>query len=318
MRITRPNPPLLLSLCLAVAGAAVAVAHAAEPAAKPADTAGKPADPAAKPGETAAKSPDPASRPLPTGKKVDPAAIEALDKMGAYLRTLGYFAIDAETSTDEVLASGQKVQLGGLVQLKVRRPDRARVDIASDRRNQQIFYDGKALTLFGQRVNYYAAFPAPPRLGELIEVMQQEYGVEMPLADLFEWGMNPKATAAITAASDLGASTVKGVTCDHYAYRQPEVDWQIWIERGTKPLPRKLVITTMTEKAQPEHQVVMTWNLEPPLTEQTFTFVPPAGAQKIDIIKISEARRGAASAAAAGGAVPRQGRPSPQKKGPTP
>ena len=212
---------------------------------------------------------------MPTGKTIDPAAIQALDKMGAYLRSLGSFAIEAEMATDDVLASGQKVKQTGLVQLKVRRPDRLRVDIAGDRRTQQLFYDGKTFTIYDRPANYYGSFAAPPRLAELVKTVEETYGIDMPLADLFHWGSDAKATAAITAASDLGASMIKGVTCDHYAFRQPEVDWQIWIERGTKPLPRKLVITTMTEKMQPEHEMVMTWNLEPQVTEQTFAFVPP-------------------------------------------
>ena len=250
---------------------------------------------------------------MPTGKTIDPAAIQALDKMGAYLRSLGSFGIDAEMSTDDVLASGQKVKQTGLVQLKVRRPDRLRVDIAADRRAQQLFYDGKTFTIYDRPANYYGSFAAPPQLTELVQTVEETYGIDLPLADLFHWGSDAKATAAITAASDLGASVIKGVTCDHYAYRQPEVDWQIWIERGTKPLPRKLVITTVTEKMQPEHEMVMTWNLDVQLTEQTFAFVPPHGAQKIEFAKAADAR-----AAAVPAGVPRQGRSAPQKKGPTP
>ena len=306
MRSKRPG--VLLPLLLVTAAS---VAHAADPAAT-STPAAAPAAPAAAPKPTAA-APAPATRPLPTGKTIDPAVVEAMEKMGAYLRSLGSFAIDAEMTTDDVLASGQKVKFGGSAQLKVQRPDRLRADIAGDRTNQQLFYDGKTFTIFGQRVNYFASFAAPPRLAELVQTVQETYGIDLPLADLFRWGADTKVTAAITAASDLGPSTVKGATCDHYAFRQPEVDWQVWIERGTKPLPRKLVITTMTEKMQPEHEVVMTWNLEPQLTEQTFAFVPPPGAQRIEFAKVVDAR-----AATAPAGVPRQGRSSPQKKGPTP
>jgi hypothetical protein len=144
-------------------------------------------------------------------------------------------------------------------------------------------------------------------------VAEESYGIDMPLADLFRWGSDAKATAGIIAASDLGPSTIRGTTCDHYAFRQAEVDWQIWIERGTKPLPRKLVITTTSEKMQPEHMVVMSWNLEPQLTDQVFAFVPPAGAQKIEFAKAAAMRSASGPAG-----VPRQGRSSPPKKGPTP
>jgi len=318
MRSTRPG--LLLPLLVV---AATSVAHAADPSAAakpPASTA-----PAAAPAPAAAAAPAPAAvpapatpvaqtrKPMPTGKSIDPAAIQALDKMGAYLRSLGSFGIDAEMATDDVLASGQKVKQSGLVQLKVRRPDRLRADIAGDRRSQQMFYDGKTFTIYDRPANYYGTFAAPARLTELVQTVEDTYGIDLPLADLFTWGSDAKTTAAITAASDLGTSMIKGASCDHYAFRQPEVDWQIWIERGTKPLPRKLVITTVTEKMQPEHEIVMTWNVDAPLTEQTFAFVPPNGAHRIDFAKAVDAR-----AAAGPAGVPRQGRSAPQKKGPTP
>jgi hypothetical protein len=324
MRSQRPG--LLLPLLVV---SAASVAHAADPAAPskpatpPAAATSKPAAatattaptpaPATTPGPAATPAPAPIRKPTPTGKTIDPAAMEALDKMGAYLRSLGSFAIEAEMETDDVLASGQKVKHVGLAQLKVRRPDRLRVDIAGDRRIQQLFYDGKTFTIYDRVANYYGSFPAPPLLAELVRTVEETYGIDMPLADLFRWGSDAKLSVPITAASDLGSSTVKGATCDHYAFRQPEVDWQLWIERGTKPLPRKLVITTMTEKMQPEHAMVMTWNLEPQMTEQTFAFVPPQGALKIDFAKAVDAR-----AAAAPAGLPRQGRSSPQKKGPTP
>ena len=54
-----------------------------------------------------------------------------------------------------------------------------------------------------------------------------------------------------------------GADTDHYAFRQGDVDWQIWIERGERPLPRKLVITTREEVGQPQYSAELTWNLNP-------------------------------------------------------
>ena len=127
------------------------------------------------------------------------------------------------------------------------------------------------------------------------------------------WGTDQDDVSDLESAVNIGPSRIAGDDCDHYAYRQQAVDWQIWIERGKTPLPRKLVITTMTEKMQPEHEMVMTWNLDVQVTEQTFAFVPPNGAQKIEFAKAVDARATAVPAGA-----PRQGRSAPQKKGPTP
>ena len=62
---------------------------------------------------------------------------------------------------------------------------------------------------------------------------------------------------------------------EHYAFRQKDVDWELWIEQGARPVPRKLVITTTSEKSRPQHATVMNWDLSPKFEDQLFTFVPP-------------------------------------------
>jgi hypothetical protein len=57
--------------------------------------------------------------------------------------------------------------------------------------------------------------------------------------------------------------------------------WQVWIQSGAYPLPRKLVITTMSDDARPEHTAVYTWNLAPSFNEAAFVFEPPAGAGRV-------------------------------------
>jgi hypothetical protein len=88
-------------------------------------------------------------------------------------------------------------------------------------------------------------------------------------------------TRDLTAAGYVGKSRVGGVDTDHYAYRTGEIDYQVWIQTGDKPLPRKLVITSKKQPAQPEYTAVMTWDLSPKIDDASFAFTPPEGASKI-------------------------------------
>jgi hypothetical protein len=66
------------------------------------------------------------------------------------------------------------------------------------------------------------------------------------------------------------------------------VDWQIWIEDGDKPLPKKFVITTKLMTGAPQFTVsIKSWNLSPKLKEDMFTFVPPKDAQRIDFVRLT-------------------------------
>jgi hypothetical protein len=222
---------------------------------------------------------------------INPHAMEALNKMGAYLRTLKSFQVTAEVATDKVLEDGQSIEFNSKVDLVTARPNRMRVEITDDDGHRFLFFDGKNFTIFGAVVNYYATVPAPPTIPELVDNIRDKYDINLPLVDLFRWGTDDANIKKIKAAFDVGPSTVDGVTCEQYAFRQADVDWQIWIELGEFPLPRKIVIRTLTDDAKPQHREVLTWNLAPSFNENSFTFDPPANAHRI---AIAEAKAAAA------------------------
>jgi hypothetical protein len=224
-----------------------------------------------------------AQQPPASPPAIDPAAIAALSRMGEFLRKHNSMEVKAETRTDEVLESGQKVQITAQMDLKVRRPDRLRLLKASDRKTREFFYDGKTFTIYGVKTGYYAQVPAPPTVQQLVEVIGRRYGIEMPLADLFYWGTEKSGVEDIREATNVGPSTVGGALCDHYAFRQRDVDWQIWIQQGAEPLPRKLLVTTVDDPAKPQHEVDMTWTLNPKFDDKLFVFVPPKNALPIAI-----------------------------------
>jgi hypothetical protein len=218
----------------------------------------------------------------------DPDAIKALEEMGAYLRTLKNFQIRSETSRDEVLDSGQSVEFDGVVDMIIARPNRLRAEVTTDKQQRMYFDDGKTFNVWARRVNYYATIPAPTTLRELADLLADKYNLELPLVDLFYWG-DRKSTSDIVGAVDVGSSQVDGITCEHYAFRQEGIDWQVWLQQGDYPLPRKLVITTTTDPARPKFTSVMAWNLAPSFDDAAFTFVPPKDAKKI---MLSEAPAG--------------------------
>lgn len=219
--------------------------------------------------------------------KLEKEAVTALEKMGAHLRTLKAFQVEAVTSTEEVLDDGQKVLFSGVTNLVARMPDRLLININSDRQERSYFYDGKQFTLFARRARYYATAPAPPTVAQLSDVLDEKFGLSLPLEDLFRWGGAKSATAAITSAMFIGPSEIGGVTCGHYAFRQDGLDWQVWIQFGDYPLPRKLVLTTLTDEARPQYVATFTWNLAPSFNDEAFVFVPPSGTGRVQLAETS-------------------------------
>ena len=212
---------------------------------------------------------------------VEPAAVQALEAMSAYLRTLDSFSIKAESSADAVLDDGQKVQFDWDLSLDYAKGKGLKVDSVSPARHLTYFYDYKHLTLFSPDLHYYATTEAQPTIVKTLDEVSARYGVELPLADLFYWGTERLPADAITSAQTIGPGRVHGEACRHYAYREADVDFQLCIAEGDKPLPLKLVITTTDQPEQPQYEARMTWDLKPQLTAGEFTFTPPPDALPI-------------------------------------
>ena len=82
---------------------------------------------------------------------------------------------------------------------------------------------------------------------------------------------------------------MNGVECHHLAFRAAKVDWQIWVQTGDKPLPMKYVITTKWMTAAPEFSVLLRdWDTQPRIPAGRFDFTPPAGAKRIESLRLNE------------------------------
>lgn len=220
--------------------------------------------------------------PSDTAGVVEPEAVAALQKMGAYLGTLTNFEVKSETSVELVMDDDQKTEVDAAVRYLVHRPDGFIIDVVGDRKSRQFVYDGKTLTINAPKLGYYTTVPAPPTIRETLAAADEKYGIQFPLRDLFTWS-DPAAARAdqLKSARFIGSATIGGEQTDHYAFREEAVDWQIWIARGDKPLPRKVVITDRIDPARPEFTARLTWNTTPQVGPASFAFTPANGAKAI-------------------------------------
>src|SRR5687767_14034642 len=98
-----------------------------------------------------------AAEPEREGKEsFDPQADALLKKMSDYLASLSSMRFMADHSTEVILTSGQKIELGASAEVRVRRPDRWRNDRVGQLARASFYYDGKTLTVHGVGTNTYA------------------------------------------------------------------------------------------------------------------------------------------------------------------
>ena len=123
----------------------------------------------------------------------------------------------------------------------------------------------------------------PDTIDAVLDHLAVEYGMVMPLADLLISDPYGSAMQNTKFGFYVNENQVRGVPCHHLAFRQDGLDWQIWIDAGDKPVPRKLVITFTGFPGQPQWSAQFDhWDFEPRLDDDAFTFTPPADAREVE------------------------------------
>lgn len=272
MTFTKIGPALCIALLLgACSTSAPPPPSAPPPAAMPAGAA--PAAPAA------AK---------PAQNLVDPAAVQALKDMGASLQALKRYQVSLDLSGERVLQDGQKLLHTAHADLDVALPNRIRSTTATATSRRVLYFDGKKVSLLFPDTNYYSQADFTGTVGDLVGRLKSDYDVELPAADLFVWGTPAAPFNDLQSAMNAGQSLVLGTLCDHYAYRQPGIDWQIWLSTGPNPLPMRLVVTNLEDDARPQSITQFRWNLKPTFQDSVFNFVPPRGATSIKMVPVKK------------------------------
>lgn len=220
---------------------------------------------------------------------VEPEAVEALKRMSAYLGTLTAFEVKGDSTFDVSLNDGQRVQLDEHSVIKVRRPNGFVIERTSDYKDRRFYYDGKKLTVFSPRTTYYAQVDAPATIAQTLDAVSDQYGIELPLTDLFRWSEPGGGRAdQLKSAFHVGKATIGGVATDHYVFREGDVDWQIWIDQGAAPTPRRIVIVDRSDEARPQYTANLTWNTKPSFSDATFAFNAPANALPIRLTALGQ------------------------------
>jgi hypothetical protein len=215
---------------------------------------------------------------------IEPKAREVLQQMCDYLKNLQQFSVKAEITEDVLLTSGQRIQYGRSLEASVRRPDRFRAESVGDTDNQLLVYDGKTITLMDRSKNFYTTIAAPPTIDAALEHGIKAFNLRAPLADLIYTKSYEYLTEGALSGFYAGLSKVQGVPCHHLAFRQKDIDWQIWIENSPNPVPRKFIIIDKMAQGLQFTAVFTKWNTSPQLEDGLFTFVAPDKAEKIDIL----------------------------------
>jgi hypothetical protein len=223
------------------------------------------------------------ARAQPTPPPIDPKADDILKQMCKTLADAKSITFDVHNTADEILPSGQVVQVARNQKISLRRPDRCASAVIGDREEMKFAYDGKQVVMYNVQGKTWSSVDAPASVDETMDMLASKYGMALPLVDLVFSDPYKDLTARVRSGEYLGTGYVLDTKCHHLAFRQDSVDWQIWIEDGPNPVARKIVITQKEMPTRPVlTSIISNWNLKAEIPDDTFNLKPPADAKKVD------------------------------------
>ncbi len=241
-------------------------------------------------------SADSSPPPAPPAPVVSPSPVvkpqprDVLKSMAATLRTLDRFTVRVEKTTELILPTDQRLHADQMMDMAIQKPNRMRIDYQNLSGGRQLFYDGQAFSLYTPTANVYASAAAAPTIDETLDLLETQYGITVAIADLLVANPDSRLVQNLTSETYVGRILVRGVPCHHLAFQTPELDWEIWIEDGPKPLPRRLLLTDKSVEGAPQMTASLSdWNLAPQFAADYFSFKPPQNAQKIKFLESAPA-----------------------------
>jgi hypothetical protein len=202
--------------------------------------------------------------------------------MSDYLGAQKTISLEYDTNLDIVTTQQLKIGLASSGTLTLERPDKLHATRAGGFANVEMVFDGKTLTLLGKNANLYAQVEALGTIDHLVDELRDKYHRPVPAADLLMSDPYNELMPPVTDVKDLGSGVIRGIECDHVAFRTKEVDWQIWIAQGARPYPCRYVITSKEVKGSPEYTLdIRAWKAGSDVVSDAFKLEIPPGAQKL-------------------------------------
>lgn len=222
---------------------------------------------------------------MPAARAADAESI--LKSMTDYVSSQKTISLSFDADVEIITPEVQKLQFAASGKLEISRPDKVRVARAGGYADVELVADGKTVTVLARHANLFAQAPAAGTVDQLVDRLRADYGLDMPGADLLLTNSFEALTEDVIEAAHIGRGVVDGVECEHLAFRNRETDWQIWIEVGAKPIPRKYVITSKAVAAAPQYTLrIRDWKTDVSFAADAFAFKPPAGARQVQVSEL--------------------------------
>jgi hypothetical protein len=218
-----------------------------------------------------------------TASRADEASAKGILKsMSDYLAGQKVISLTFDADIEVITPELQKIQFTSSGQVLLNRPDKLRAARTGGYADVELVFDGKTLSILGKDENAFTQVDTAGSVDHLIDQLRSKLSISMPGADLLFSRPYDELIEDVIDAKYIGRGVIDGIECEHLAFRNSDTDWQLWVEIGARPIPRKYVITSKAVAAAPQYTLrIKEWRTDVPVAADAFVFKPPQGAKKV-------------------------------------
>ncbi len=223
------------------------------------------------------------------GPEVSKEVLDILTRMTEFISGAPAFTIVADMGHEVLQQNGQRLEFGSHITASLRRPSQANVRFDNrDGENATIILDGDAISVFSTRGNAYIydTTGQPGDIDASFVFLADQLATPDQLNHFFSIDLTDSMRRLVKSGYYIGEATIAGVLCDNLALRNEGEDVQLWIAKGDKPVPRRIVVTYKNVEGQPQFRAqFVEWEFSPDLPDGIFSFSPPAHAVRVDFFR---------------------------------
>ena len=193
-----------------------------------------------------------------------------------------------DTDIEVVTPAVEKVQFSASGDVTMSRPNKFRISRAGGYADIELVSDGSSVTIHDRGGDRFAQVPGGGAFDEVVDRLRATLRLNFP--EPISCCRNPMRNSwRGCSRPSISAAASSRVSSEHLAFRNLETDWQIWVEVGEKPVPRKYVITSKAVGAAPQYTLrLRDWKTGVAPAPDAFAFKPPAGSTRSPITLLDD------------------------------
>lgn len=215
---------------------------------------------------------------------IDPQAAEILQNMSYFLGSKQEYTFKADAMFDTIITGERKIMYSASETVFIQKPDKFTIEYVTDIGGYKIWYNAGQATILSLPTNDFTLTTLPGNIDAALRKLLEQYNFSPALSEFLFINTFKEMTQNVTAGAYFGTSNVFGTKCNHLAFTEADIDWQVWIDAGRRPVPRKLVITYKNRPGSPQFIAILKdWVTDKPITNFAFKADIPNINNRVDM-----------------------------------